>query len=92
MKWLYALVLPLALVGCTTALAPQAKNIVTTRDPAVVERCEMLGTVEAHPPYIWPGDDLKQLKNKAAPLGADTVFVTGRFGTVVGVAYRCKPR
>jgi len=84
------------LAGCTTSLARQAEKITTTRNGEDVAQCKILGTVEAHPPYVWPGDDLKQLKNKAAPLGADTVFVTGRFSTVVGVAYDCskvsKPR
>ncbi len=79
----------LILTGCTTTLAPQAEAIKTTRDPKDVESCEVVGTVEAHPPYTYPGDDLKQLKNKALPLGADTIFVTGRSGTVLGVAYRC---
>ena len=86
---LFAVVLALSVSGCVTALAPQAESIKTTQDPGEVANCQILGTVEAHPPYIWPGDDLKQLKNKAAPLRADTVFVTGRFGTVVGIAYRC---
>lgn len=80
-----------ALGGCTTAVAPQAQSIITTQNPMIVENCNVVGTVEAHPPYIWPGDDLKQLKNKALALGADTIFVTGRFASVVGVAYKCKP-
>jgi hypothetical protein len=75
--------------SCTTALVPQAEKIVTTRNLADVAQCKMVGAVEAHPPFTWPGDDLKTLKNKAAPLGADTVFVTNRAGTIVGVAYDC---
>ena len=77
------------LAACTTAVAPQAEAIKTTRNPDDVKSCAVLGTVEARPPFTWPGDDVKQLKNKALPLGADTVFVTNQTGTIVGVAYRC---
>jgi len=79
----------LIVAGCTTAVIPQAENIKTTQELADVAQCKILGTVEAFPPYIWPGDDLKQLGNAAAVLGADTVFVTRRVGRVVGVAYKC---
>ena len=75
--------------GCTTAVVPQAEAIRVTRNKAEIAQCQILGTVEAHPPFVWPGDDVKQLKNKAAPLGADTVFVTNSVGTIVGVAYKC---
>lgn len=77
------------LAGCTTAVVPQAEGIRITRDKGAIAQCQILGSVEAQPPFVWPGDDIKQLKNKAAPLGADTVFVTNRVGTIVGVAYRC---
>lgn len=77
-------------VSCTTAVVPQAQNIRTTRNADEIAQCRILGTVDAQPPFVWPGDDLKQLKNKAAPLGADTIFVTNRVGTIVGVAYKCR--
>jgi hypothetical protein len=80
----------LFIAGCTTAVVPQAQNIRITRNMDDIAQCKIPGTVEAQPPFVWPGDDLKQLKNKAAPLGADTVFVTNRVGTIVGVAYRCR--
>lgn len=55
-----------------------------------VDGCHMLGAIEARPPYIWPGDDFRQLRRKAGELGADTVLVPGRrFGVVEGEAYRC---
>jgi hypothetical protein len=90
MKWKLAFVATVAITSCTTSLAPQAESIKTTRTPSDVADCKILGTVEAQPPYIWPGDAEKQLKNKAAALpGTDTVFVTNSVGHIVGVAYRC---
>lgn len=81
---------PLLLIGCSTvAVVPQAEHIKTTRDKTEVANCQMLGIVEAHPPYIGSHDAANQLKNKAAPLGADTVFVSGVAGTITGVAYKC---
>jgi hypothetical protein len=43
-----------------------------------VANCKLLGEIVAHPPYIWPGDDVKQLRRKAAELGADTILIPGR--------------
>jgi len=78
-----------ALFGCTT-LAPGAHEVTVTRDAAKVEHCKALGSVASVPPYIAPGDDLKQLKNKAVGLGADTVLLTGpRVVSTAGVAYHC---
>jgi hypothetical protein len=71
-----------------SAQDPKSIRIVRTREE--VAQCQLLGEISAHPPYIWPGDDFKQLRAKAAPLGADTVLVPGkRIGSVEGIAYRC---
>jgi hypothetical protein len=72
---------------------PQAEpsSVAIVREAAEVAQCKLLGEIAAHPPYIWPGDDLKQLRQKAAELGADTVLVPGRrIGTVEGLAYQCR--
>jgi hypothetical protein len=79
----------LTLTACATAVAPQAEAIRTTTNPADVAKCAVVGSVEAEPPYMMPGDDLKQMKNAALVLNADTVFVTRRAGKSQGVAYRC---
>jgi hypothetical protein len=72
--------------------AVPASSIQIVRKEEEVAGCEMLGEIAAHPPYIWPGDDFRQLRDKAASLGADTVLVPGRrIGSVEGIAYRCKP-
>jgi hypothetical protein len=48
-------------------------------------------TVASDPPHVMPGDDLKQLKDQAAGLGADTVLSTEpRVLSVKGIAYRCR--
>jgi hypothetical protein len=76
--------------GCSTvAVVPQAEHIKTTRNKDEVANCKMLGIVEAHPPYIGSHDAANQLKNRAALLNADTVFVSGVAGTITGVAYKC---
>ena len=74
-------------------LAPTAQGIPTTRDAAAVSNCKPVGNVASTPPYIWPGDDLKQLKNQAVGLGGDTVLLTGpRIISTQGIAYRCHPQ
>lgn len=87
-----ALLVVVACFACTTAVVPEAEHIKTTRNVDDIKNCQIVGTVEARPPFVWPGDDVKQLKNKAAPLGADTILITNRVGTIVGVAYRCAPK
>lgn len=80
----------LMLAGCTTTMAPKAEGVHITRKTAEVERCEVAGNVNSTPPYIWPGDDLKQLQNSAVALKADTVLLTGpRLVVTKGIAYRC---
>jgi hypothetical protein len=80
----------LALAGCTT-MAPHADQVAIVTDPIAVEKCSALGNVASDPPYIMPGDDLKQLRNQAAGLGADTVLRTGpRIVSTKGIAYRCR--
>lgn len=79
-----------ALVGCTT-LAPGAREVTITRDTGQVANCKALGSVNSIPPYMLPGDDLKQLKNKSIGVGADTVLITSpRLVSTAGIAYRCR--
>jgi|HubBroStandDraft_6_1064221.scaffolds.fasta_scaffold279918_2 hypothetical protein len=80
----------LVLSGCTT-MAPRADQVSIVTDPALVQHCAAVGNVTSTPPYVLPGDDLKQLRNQAAGLGADTVLRTGpRIVSTQGVAYRCR--
>jgi hypothetical protein len=89
MKRLF-LLSPLALCACTT-LAPGTAEVFVTRDPAAVQACQAAGNVASVPPYVLPGDDLKQVRNQAVGLQADTVLLTGpRLVSTQGVAYRCK--
>jgi hypothetical protein len=85
-----------AIVESTTAPTPSTSTgdpIKIVRHREEVEQCQLLGEIAAYPPYIWPGDDLRQLRRKAAPLGADTILIPGyRVGTVQGFAYRCKAK
>jgi hypothetical protein len=76
-------------VGCTT-VAPQADRIRTTREAAEVASCKPVGSVQSTPPYMFPGDDMKQIRNQALPLGADTILITSpRLVFTSGVAYKC---
>lgn len=76
--------------ACTT-LAPKAQAVATTRDETVVTNCKAVGNVASIPPYILPGDDLKQIKNQAVGLGGNTVLITGpRLVSTQGIAYSCQ--
>jgi hypothetical protein len=80
----------LLLCACTT-MAPGAKEIPVTRNTSDVQSCKPVGSLHSVPPYIMPGDDLKQIRNQAVGLGADTILLTGpRLVSTAGVAYRCK--
>lgn len=77
-------------IGCVS-VAPQAEKIKVTSIGADVEQCRVLGAVESHPPYMGPNDGVKQLRNNAAALGADTLLLTssGVLRGKTGMAYRC---
>ena len=84
------------IAGCTTTLAPGAREIVLTRKSADVEHCMVLGNVQSSGQTSIPGDDLNELRNQATGMGADTVLVTSPAlnelnSTSNGVAYECKP-
>jgi Domain of unknown function (DUF4156) len=77
-----------SIVGCVT-LAPEAEQIKVTREAADVKGCKILGTVEAHPPYVGQQDGMNQMRNNAAGLGANILFVTSYNVTATGMAYLC---
>lgn len=80
------------LSGCVTTLAPGASEIVVTRTPADVTHCSPLGSVQGGPAE-FPGNDIKDLRNQAVSVGADTVLITSPIFTnsgAGGLAYRCK--
>jgi hypothetical protein len=66
-----------------------AADIAVTRDAASVIACTKLDTLHSHPPYFLPGADVRQLKKRAAELGADTILVVSRSIASEGVAYKC---
>jgi hypothetical protein len=84
------LVTALLIASCTT-LVPQAQKIRVTDKSEEVANCQILGTVHSHPPYVMPSDGENQLRNNAAVLGADTLFLTstGALRGMTGMAYRC---
>jgi len=88
MDWKLGGIAALALAGCVT-VAPQATGIRVTKVAADVASCTVLGTVKADPPYVGPNDAENQLRNQAAGLGADTLFITSMAVTATGMAYRC---
>jgi hypothetical protein len=72
-------------------MAPGAQDIPVTRNTAEVEHCKAVGPLQSVPPYIMPGDDLRQMRNQAVGLGADKILLTGpRVLSTAGVAYRCR--
>ena len=91
MRIAFALTVILA-SGCTTTLAPGAREILVTRKSADVQHCSPLGSVQSTGQSVVPGDDVKELRNQAVGMGADAVLVTSpiisQSGTS-GLAYRC---
>ena len=83
-----SLLLQLCLGGCVT-LAPEAEKVRVTRNPDDVKGCRVLGAVEAHPPYVGQQDGMNQMRNNAAGMGANALFVTSYNVTATGMAYRC---
>lgn len=69
----------------TTALAPGATEVKTTRNPADVAACTAVGNV------VPDRNKLEDARNLTVGLGGNTVLVTTEaFGNIVnGVAYRC---
>jgi hypothetical protein len=76
-------------VGCTTSLIPGAEKVKVTKDPSLVSDCKSLGFVEAQPPFSTPNDARNEMKNKAAILGGNVLFVTNYSMKATGVAYSC---
>jgi hypothetical protein len=76
-----------AILICAQA---QAEDIVVVKDPSVVESCTKLDTLHSWPPYILPNADIRQMKKRAAALGADTLLIVSRSVSSTGIAYRCK--
>lgn len=67
-----------------------AADVTVTKDPATVVACTYLDVFHSHPPYILPGADIRQLKSRAAEIGADTLLVVSRSVVSEGKAYKCK--
>lgn len=79
--------LALGIAGCVT-LAPEAASLKVTRNAGDAEGCKIVGAVEAHPPYVGPNDGVNQMRNRAAVLGGNVLFVTSYNNvTATGVSY-----
>jgi len=82
----------LILQGCVTVPAGgEAVQFIPNGTVALIG-CQPVGPINSRPPYILPGDDLKQLRVQAVALRADSVQITRRgLGDTQGIAYRCGP-
>ena len=91
MRGVFALLILLAAFagGCTTRLILQAEHVRVTTKAEDVAACKSLGFVEAHPPSSTPNDAMNEMKNKAAILGGNVLFVTNYSMKATGVAYLC---
>jgi hypothetical protein len=87
MRRIVLLVIATAWTGCVS-LAPEARQVRFTKNPADVEKCEMLGNVEGigRGGLICAEPCKIDLRNRTAALGGDTVLFTGGG---IGMAYRC---
>ncbi len=79
----------LLLTGCTSTLTPEAQRVRVTKKEADVAGCQSLGFVEAPPPHSTPDDAEHELRNRAAALGGNVLFVTSYSLKATGVAYAC---
>lgn len=86
-----SLVVSVVLVSRCETLAPEAQAVKLTSTAEDVAGCKILGTVESVPPYVGPNDGVNQLKNKAAGMGGNVVFLTSSGGMRgrSGMAYLC---
>jgi hypothetical protein len=92
------LILLSPLAACVTALTPAGRAVRLTANPDAVRGCKLLGEVRGAD-HVLPGDAAEQnadarLRNAAAALGANVVFLTtsdiDRDGaTFRGEAYAC---
>ena len=92
------------LAGCAPKIVPafDGKPVVTTSNPAVVERCEFLGNVSAYSGWggamaqgMGEANSTSKAIRKAAALGGDTILIAtqnvGAFGaTLQGSVFRCR--
>ncbi len=76
--------------GCTT-LSPGAEAVKITRDPKDVVGCKVVGQVSGLTGNQALPGTTKRIKNAAAAMGADVVFVTLSVSNGEGTAYRCAP-
>ena len=88
-------------LGCVS-ITPEGEKVRVTANPEAVHGCTLLGEVKGAE-HLWGGvfgqgiaEDhaMKELKNRAASMGADTVLIvtshTNTSGSVQrGEAYRC---
>jgi uncharacterized protein DUF4156 len=78
--------------GCASVvLTPEAEQVRVVERGDDVRGCTLLGMIEATGPDIAQGDSQRELRNRAAAIGADTVLLTSRGSTknAYGAAYRC---
>ena len=101
MKRLPTVLFAVVLVGCVS-LSPEGEKVRVTSNSEAVRNCTLLGEVKGAE-HMWGGfagqgiaedNAYKELKNRAAAMGGDTVLMvtssTGFSGSVQrGEAYRC---
>lgn len=83
----FTFVILLLVSACTTPLVPGGESVKVTTDQKLVTSCRSLGFVEAEPPFSTPGDARDVMKNKAALLGGNMLFVTK--DSLKAMAYSC---
>lgn len=80
-----------ATCGCFS-LSPSGERVALVDDITRVQPCRSVGQVSATPPFMWPDDWKKKLRNQAAERGANTVYARSpglSVGSVDGEAFVC---
>lgn len=87
----------LALVGLIISLMVLSAAVARAADLPIkvtklssdVAACKSLGVVRSSPPYWKRNADLKDMQTQALALGADTLLITSRGISAMGIAYWC---
>ncbi len=96
-KYFYVSLLMLVILGCQTIELSQEAKQVRTISPAVAEKCQHLGLVNAFEIYLVGGIEAAQLniRNQAAKLGGNSILIVSenidkhKHAKIIAEVYRC---
>jgi hypothetical protein len=80
-------------VAACASVTPAARHVERIREKSQLQRCDFVGDVSVRPSPWADADDLVRLRNRAAEIGADAIFLDSMFvppgGRLHAGAYAC---